>query len=135
MLTAYIKAAMKRAKYEWIEEDDLFYHYAEILELPGTYGCASKRAKCEDDLRAAIIDRIAISLEEGIAIPEIDGQLIEASSNEVDRFLREHVYVHSMMTRKDRIIQLPNLEEIPGALVERIVKAAGITEEKWESVK
>ena len=37
MLTAYIKAAMRRAKYEILPDDKSFY--AEIPSLEGVYAC------------------------------------------------------------------------------------------------
>jgi predicted RNase H-like HicB family nuclease len=48
MLTAYIQAAMRHARYEWLPEDGLYY--AEIPELPGVWATSPER----DDVPAAL---------------------------------------------------------------------------------
>jgi len=135
MLTAYIKAAMKRAKYESFEENGRLYHYAEIPELPGTYGCASTLQKCEHDLRSAIADRVALCTEERIPLPTFDGESVEFSPDQREHYLNKHVFTYDVLTKGEKVLQVPNLEQVPGALIERILKSAGITHEEWEGAR
>lgn len=71
MITDYIEAAMRHAKYEYLEEDGVYY--AEIPELPGVWASASRREELEAELREALEGWIALGLRLNHPIPEIDG--------------------------------------------------------------
>ncbi|MFH0765656.1 MAG: type II toxin-antitoxin system HicB family antitoxin [Calditrichota bacterium] len=71
MLTEYIKAAMKRAKYGIMEDDSTFF--GEVPEIEGAWGNAPTLEECRDDLESAIEDWLLISLQHHQPIPIIDG--------------------------------------------------------------
>ncbi len=70
MLTAYIKAAMKRAKYEVIEDPNPFY--GEISELPGVWANGPTLEACRDELEEVLEGWIIVSLQRGHTIPTLD---------------------------------------------------------------
>ena len=49
MLTEYIQAAMRRAKYKLIDEEEGFF--GEISECPGVWADAPSLEACRDELR------------------------------------------------------------------------------------
>ncbi|MBM3327838.1 MAG: type II toxin-antitoxin system HicB family antitoxin [Calditrichaeota bacterium] len=71
MLTDYIKAAMRRAKYEIIEDDGTFFGH--IPEIQGAWGNAATLEECRDELESAVEDWILISFQHRLPIPIIDG--------------------------------------------------------------
>jgi predicted RNase H-like HicB family nuclease len=50
MLTDYIRAAMRYATYEWLEEDGVWY--AEIPPLPGVWASAATREELPTELQS-----------------------------------------------------------------------------------
>jgi predicted RNase H-like HicB family nuclease len=77
MLTAYIQAAMRNAKYEGLPEDNIYY--GEIPELPGVWATNASR----DDLPAALQDVLEWWIALGLAlhhpISAIDGHTISVA--------------------------------------------------------
>ena len=71
MLIDYIKAAMKRAKYKILEDDNTFF--GEVSEINGAWGNAPTLEACRDDLESAIEDWLLISFQHRLPIPIIDG--------------------------------------------------------------
>ena len=71
MITEYIEAAMRHAKYECLEEDGVYY--AEIPGLPGVWASAPRREELEAELREALEGWIALGLRLNHPTPEIDG--------------------------------------------------------------
>ncbi len=71
MLTRYIEAAMRRARYEWL--DDACEFYGEIAELPGVWVTGSSREECEKELREVLEDWISLGLTLHHQFPTIDG--------------------------------------------------------------
>jgi len=71
MLTDFLKAALKRAKYKILEDDGSFY--GEVPEIEGAYGNAPTLEECRDDLESAIEDWLLISFQHQLPIPVIDG--------------------------------------------------------------
>jgi hypothetical protein len=49
MLTAYIRAAMRQARYEMIEDEEPFYGH--IPECPGVWATGRTLEECRDELR------------------------------------------------------------------------------------
>jgi|GEM_PF-163469 len=70
MLTDYIKAALKRAKYEIIEDDKSVY--AEIPELPGVWANAATLEACREELAEVLEGWLILSLQRGHEIPVLD---------------------------------------------------------------
>ncbi len=71
MLTEYITAALRRAHYEILPDGEGVY--AEIRELPGVWANGDTVEETRDDLRLALEGWIALALERGVSIPELDG--------------------------------------------------------------
>jgi predicted RNase H-like HicB family nuclease len=77
MLTAYIQAAMRQAKYE-ILGDCTFY--GEIPNLPGVYGNAPSLEACREQLQEVLEGWIVLGLRLGHLLPEIDGIRLETNA-------------------------------------------------------
>jgi predicted RNase H-like HicB family nuclease len=71
MLTRYMNAALVHAHYELLSEEEGYY--ASIPELPGVWGNGETIEATRDDLREALEGWIALALQRGVPIPEIDG--------------------------------------------------------------
>lgn len=70
MLTAFIRAAMRHAKYEKLEDGTWF---GEIPPLEGVWGSAETEAACKRELQETLEDWMVFSLSNGFEIPAIDG--------------------------------------------------------------
>ena len=70
MLSEYIRAGMKSARYE-VLDDGTFY--GEISGLDGVYADADSLEACREELRSALEDWIVFSLRNGAALPPIRG--------------------------------------------------------------
>ncbi|MEO8456534.1 MAG: type II toxin-antitoxin system HicB family antitoxin [Chloroflexota bacterium] len=78
MLTDYISAAMKRAKYE-IAEDGTYY--GEIPECPGVWANTDALEACRTELQEVLESWLILKLQDGDTdIPEIDGIRIQRAS-------------------------------------------------------
>ena len=71
MLTAYIQAAMRHARYEIIEDPQPFY--GAIPECQGVWATGRTLEACREELQEALEDWIVLGLRLGHPIPEIDG--------------------------------------------------------------
>lgn len=74
MITEYIKAALKKAEYE-ILEDQTFYG-----EIPGFAGCYANESTlegCRDELASVLEDWILFSLNRQLPLPVVDGVTLE----------------------------------------------------------
>jgi len=69
MLTSYIQAAMRKAKYE-ILSDGTFY--GEIPGLAGVYANAPGLEKCREQLQEVLEGWIVLGLRLNHTLPEID---------------------------------------------------------------
>ena len=79
MLTRYLQAAMRQAKYEIIEDDGGFY--ATIPGLQGVWANAPTLEACRDQLEEVLEDWLLLSLTRNLPIPPIEG--IELKVQEV----------------------------------------------------
>jgi len=70
MLTGYIQAAMRRAKYE-ILSDGTFY--GEILGFQGVYANAASLDECRAELQEVLEGWIVLGLRLGHTLPVVDG--------------------------------------------------------------
>jgi predicted RNase H-like HicB family nuclease len=75
MLTSYIRAAMRRARYEIVEDDGTFY--GEIPELPGVWANAKTLEACREELESVLEGWLLLNVADHSPIPEIDGNRIE----------------------------------------------------------
>ena len=71
MLSAYIMAAMHRATYELLPDDEGFAGV--IPGLQGVLGHAATLEACREDLQSALEDWIWLGLRLGHSIPPLDG--------------------------------------------------------------
>ena len=71
MLREYIRAAMKRAKYEILPEDGSFY--GEIPGFDGVYADADTLETCRDELEEVLEEWIFLRIARGLPLPVIDG--------------------------------------------------------------
>lgn len=69
MLTQYLQAALDRARYEMIEDEEPFY--GEVPELPGVWATGKTLEECRRRLASALEDWILFSLAKGLPIPAL----------------------------------------------------------------
>lgn len=79
MLTSYIRAAMRRAKYEILSDDGSFY--GEIPGFRGVYANADTLEACREELEEALEEWILFRVSRNLSLPVVDG--IELTIKEV----------------------------------------------------
>lgn len=77
MLTEYIEEAMKRARYELIEDPEAPF-YGEIRELPGVWARAATLEICRRELKDTVEGWILLSVKRSLPIPKLgDAEIAE----------------------------------------------------------
>jgi predicted RNase H-like HicB family nuclease len=71
MLTAYIRAAMRKAKYEILSDDNSFY--GEIPGFAGIYANADTLEECRDELEEVLEEWLFFRISRNLALPVVDG--------------------------------------------------------------
>jgi len=71
MLTEYIHAAMKRAKYEILLDDNTFY--GEIPGFDGVYANAGTLEVCRDELEEVLEEWIFFRISRNLPLPRVEG--------------------------------------------------------------
>jgi predicted RNase H-like HicB family nuclease len=71
MLTEYIEAALSKAKYEMIEDEEPYY--GEVPELEGVWATGKTLEECRKNQAEVIDGWIIIRLRKGLPIPPIGG--------------------------------------------------------------
>ena len=71
MLTNYIQAAMRQAKYEILSDDGSFY--GEIPDFKGVWANASTLEECREELQSALEDWILVRISDRLPLPIVDG--------------------------------------------------------------
>ena len=71
MLTEYIQAAMRRAKYKLLDEQEGFF--GEISECPGVWADAPNLEASREELREVLEDWILVRARRQLELPVIDG--------------------------------------------------------------
>jgi len=79
MLTSYIRAAMRHAHYEIIE--DALPFYGEIPACQGVWASGATLEQCREDLESALEDWLLFRLSRQLPVPVIDD--IDLSVREV----------------------------------------------------
>lgn len=74
MLTEYLAAALRHARYELMEDGQFF---AEVPELPGVWATAATVEACREELREVIEGWLLLGLRHGDEIPALDGISLE----------------------------------------------------------
>jgi predicted RNase H-like HicB family nuclease len=71
MLTTYIKAAMRQARYKILPEDGTYF--GEIPGIVGVWANAGTLEDCRDELEDVLEEWITLSLSRQLPIPSIGG--------------------------------------------------------------
>ena len=71
MLTTYIQAAMTRAHYELLPEDQTYY--GSVPELQGVWANTDTLEGCRQELQEVLEDWLLLGLRLGHQIPVLDG--------------------------------------------------------------
>jgi predicted RNase H-like HicB family nuclease len=75
VLTSYIRAAMRQARYEIVEDDGAFY--GDIPAIPGAWANAKTLEACREELESVLEGWVLVSIADHSAIPDIDGNRLE----------------------------------------------------------
>ncbi len=70
MLSEYIRAAMRRAIYEILEDGS---YYGEIPGFQGVYSSASTLEDCRGELQSVLEGWLLLSFDRRLPIPVVDG--------------------------------------------------------------
>ena len=70
LLTSYIQSAMRKARYEIIEDGS---HYGEILGFQGVFAHAEILEACREQLQEVLEGWILLGLQLGHHLPAVDG--------------------------------------------------------------
>ena len=71
MLTEYLEAAMKRANYEILPDDNTFY--GNIPGFEGVYANSDNLETCRSELKEVLEEWILLSISRHLPLPIIDG--------------------------------------------------------------
>ena len=71
MLTEYIEAAMRRAKYEMLREDSTFYGH--IPGFDGVYSNADNLETCRRELKEVLEEWTMLGISRHLPLPVVDG--------------------------------------------------------------
>ena len=71
MLTSYIRAAMRKAKYEILADDGTFY--GEIPDFQGVYANAETLEGCRDELEEVLEEWILFRVSRNLPLPVVGG--------------------------------------------------------------
>ena len=71
MLSQYIQAAMRQAKYKILEDDESFY--GEIHGFQGVYANAETLEDCREELAEVLEEWIFLHLSDNTPLPEVNG--------------------------------------------------------------
>ena len=75
MITQYIEAALNRARYEIIEDEEPYY--GEVPELEGVWATGKTLEECRRNLAEVIDGWLVVRLRRGLDIPSIGEHKIE----------------------------------------------------------
>jgi len=78
MITEYIEAAMSKAKYEIIEDEEPYY--GEVPELEGVWATGKTLEECRKNLAEVIDGWIVVRLRKSLSLPPIGEYKIEELS-------------------------------------------------------
>jgi predicted RNase H-like HicB family nuclease len=79
MITEYLQAALERAHYEIIEDEEPFY--GEVRELPGVYATGKTLEECRANLSEVVEEWVVLSISRNLSIPEINGRTVKLPDN------------------------------------------------------
>jgi predicted RNase H-like HicB family nuclease len=79
MLSEYLQAALRHARYEILRDDGTYY--GEVPECPGVYANTNSLEECREELREVLEEWILFRVHRHLPLPAIDG--IELTIKEV----------------------------------------------------
>ena len=71
MLTDYVEAAMRKAKYKMLADSEGFF--GQIPGFRGTWANAPTLERCRDELRDVLEDWMLVRVRQGLMLPIISG--------------------------------------------------------------
>ena len=75
MITEYISEALKRAKYELIDDEEPYY--GEVPELEGVWATGKTLEECRQNLAEVIDGWLLVKLKRGLLIPALGDYKVE----------------------------------------------------------
>jgi predicted RNase H-like HicB family nuclease len=69
MITEYVEEALRRARYEIIDDEEPYY--GEVDELKGVWANGKTLEECRSNLKEVIEGWILISIKKGLTIPRL----------------------------------------------------------------
>ncbi len=69
MLIEYIEEALRRARYEIIDDEEPYY--GEVAELKGVWATGKTLEECRNSLKEVIEGWILLSIKKGLPIPRL----------------------------------------------------------------
>jgi predicted RNase H-like HicB family nuclease len=69
MITEYVEEALRRARYEIIDDEEPYY--GEVNELKGVWATGKTLEECRSNLKEVIEGWILISIKKGLTIPRL----------------------------------------------------------------
>jgi predicted RNase H-like HicB family nuclease len=75
VLTSYIRAAKRQARYEVVEDDGAFYGH--IPAIPGVWANAKTLEACREELKSVLEGWVLLSIADHSPIPDINGNRLE----------------------------------------------------------
>jgi len=75
MLIEYIEEALKRARYEIINDEEPYY--GEVPELRGVWAAGKTFEECRKNLKEVIEGWLIVSIKKGLPIPELGDLLVK----------------------------------------------------------
>lgn len=75
MLTDYLRAALRHAKYDLLSDDGSFY--GEIPGFEGVYANSSALESCREQLEEVLEEWVLFRISRNLALPTVDGLKIE----------------------------------------------------------
>jgi predicted RNase H-like HicB family nuclease len=69
MITEYIDEALRRARYEKIDDEEPYY--GEINELKGVWATGKTLEECRNNLKEVLEGWILVSIKKGLPIPKL----------------------------------------------------------------
>ena len=71
MLSEYLQAALRHARYEILRDDGAYY--GEVQECPGVYANTTSLEECREELREVLEEWILFRVHRHLPLPVIDG--------------------------------------------------------------
>ena len=81
LITEYIEAALSRAKYEIIEDEEPYY--GEVPELEGVWANGKTLEECRHNLAEVIDGWLVVRLKRGLSIPQIGEYKVEELKSQI----------------------------------------------------